>query len=83
MNIRINIYNASKNKNNEKVGAITYRDIKEFAVKVLEKDEVFSMGLHDEDDFKEYLIVTMKDGSSAIFKYSLVDVIILDRTSRL
>ena len=83
MNIRINIYNTSKNKNNEKVGAITYKDIKEFAVKVLEKDEVFSMGLYDEDDFKEYLIVTMKDGSSAIFMYSLVDVIILDRTSKL
>lgn len=77
MDIKIKVYNGSKyNPKSEKVAEVTYKAIKGFEVKTIEDEEIFGMGFDCVDEFKEYLTVTMSDGSISTFRNSLVDLFV-------
>lgn len=77
MDIKIKVYNGSKyNPQSEKVAEVTYKDIKGFEVKTIEDEEIFGMGFDCVDESKEYLTVTMSDGSVSTFRNSIVDLFV-------
>lgn len=75
MNVKVKVYSGSKyNPDSEKVTEVTYENIKGYEVKVIEDSEIFAMGFDETDEYKEYLILTLSDGSTATFRNSLVDL---------
>ena len=77
MNVKVKIYNGVKyNLENEKVAEVEYNDIRGYEVVTgkrateigLETDE------NSRDEYNEYLVITLEDGSTSTFCNSHVDL---------
>lgn len=74
MKVKIKVYNATKyNPDSVKVAEIEY-DIEKFEVVELPDEQVYAMGFDEVDEYKEYLILTHKNGETSTFRNSNVDL---------
>ena len=77
LNVKVKVYSGVKyDLSNEKVGEVVYKDIKSFEVVTGEKaTEIGSMTDNvSKDEYNEYLVITFKDGQTATFCNSHVDL---------
>ena len=77
LNVKVKIYDGVKyDVSNENVTEIEYRDIESFEVVTGERaTEIGSMtDVESRDEYNEYLIITFKDGQTATFCNSHVDL---------
>ena len=80
LNVKVIIYAGVKyDLSNEKVGEIVYKDIEGFEVVIGEKaTEIESMtDMESRDEYNEYLVITLKDGETATFRNSYVDLFMI------
>ena len=77
LNVKVKLYAGVKyDLSNEKVGEVVYKDIESFEVVTGEKaTEIGSMTDNEsKDEYNEYLVITFKDGQTATFCNSHVDL---------
>lgn len=77
MDVKVKIYNGVKyNKDSEKVAEVKYKNIQGFEVVTGERATEIGLMTDEEsmDEFNEYLVVTLKDGETATFGNSHVDL---------
>ena len=77
LDVKVKVYAGVKyDLSNEKVGEVKYKDIKGFEVVTGEKaTEIGSMTDEESrDEYNEYLVITLKDGETATFCNSHVDL---------
>ena len=80
MDVKVKVYNGVKyNLENEKVGELTYNNIRGF--EVVTGDRATEIGLraykNSRDDYNEYLIITLESGEALTFCNSYVDLFII------
>ena len=77
LNVKVNLYAGVKfDLSNEKVREVVYKNIESFEVVTGEKaTEIGSMTDNESrDEYNEYLVITFKDGQTATFCNSHVDL---------
>ena len=77
LNVKVKVYSGVKyDLSNEKVAEIEYKDIEGFEVVTGERaTEIGSMTDEESrDEYNEYLVITFKDGQTATFCNSHVDL---------
>ena len=77
LNVKVKIYSGVKyDLSNEKVAEVEYKDIEGFEVVTGERaTEIGSMTDEESrDEYNEYLVITFKDGQTATFCNSHVDL---------
>ena len=77
LNVKVKVYSGVKyDLSNEKVAEVEYKDIEGFEVVAGERaTEIGSMTDEEsKDEYNEYLVITFKDGQTATFCNSHVDL---------
>lgn len=77
LNVKVKVYSGVKyDLSNEKVAEVEYKDIEGFEVVTGERaTEIGSMTDEEsKDEYNEYLVITFKDGQTATFCNSHVDL---------
>ena len=77
LNVKVKVYSGVKyDLSNEKVAEVKYKDIEGFEVVTGERaTEIGSMTDEESrDEYNEYLVITFKDGQTATFCNSHVDL---------
>ena len=77
LNVKVKIYSGVKyDLSNEKVAEVEYKDIKGFEVVTGERATAIGDMTDEEsrDEYNEYLVITFKDGQTATFCNSHVDL---------
>ena len=77
LNVKVKVYSGVKyDLSNEKVAEVEYKDIEGFEVATGERaTEIGSMTDEESrDEYNEYLVITFKDGQTATFCNSHVDL---------
>lgn len=77
LNVKVKVYSGVKyDLSNEKVAEVEYKDIEGFEVVTGERaTEIGSMTDEESrDEYNEYLVITFKDGQTATFCNSHVDL---------
>ena len=77
LNVKVKVYSGVKyDLSNEKVAEVEYKDIEGFEVVTGERaTEIGSMTDEESrDEYNEYLVITFKDGQTATFCNSNVDL---------
>ena len=77
LNVKVKVYSGVKyDLSNEKVAEVEYKDIESFEVVTGERaTEIGSMTDEESrDEYNEYLVITFKDGQTATFCNSHVDL---------
>lgn len=77
LNVKVKVYSGVKyDLSNEKVTEVEYKDIEGFEVVTGERaTEIGSMTDEEsKDEYNEYLVITFKDGQTATFCNSHVDL---------
>lgn len=77
LNVKVKVYSGVKyDLSSEKVTEVEYKDIQGFEIVTGEKaTEIENMtDVKSRDDYNEYLVITFKDGQTATFRNSYVDL---------
>ena len=73
MRVTVKVYNESKyNKDSEVIAKLKY-EISDYEVKEIPASEILKE-FDETDEYNEYLILTLKDGETATFRNSHVDL---------
>ncbi len=73
MKVTVKVYNVSKYEKSSKTIAKVDYEINGYEVKEIPADEILKE-FDEIDEYNEYLILTMKDGETATFRNSHVDL---------
>lgn len=74
MKVLVKVYDKVKyEKDSKKISECEY-DISKFEVKEISDKEIYDLGFDEVDKYGDYLILTLKDGETATFRNSIVDL---------
>lgn len=74
MKVIVKVYDNVKYDTTSKVVAEQTYEITSFSVTEISDKEIFALGFEDTDPYKEYLVLTFKNGETSTFRNSFVDM---------
>ena len=75
MKVKVVIYDMMKYATeSKKVSEAYYDDVERIEVKSISDEDIYNDGYDQTDEYKEYAILTVTDGTTATFRNSYVDI---------
>lgn len=73
--VLVKVYDKCKySANSTEIKAVVITNVCGVAVKSMSDDDILTLGFDETDEYGEYVIITFADGTTSIYRNSVVDI---------